>query len=152
VLRHRLTAIALAVVVALAALAWAGHRYLTVQQTGEVSIPADDASPEEVVRAYVEAVDVRDCDTAEALNPDDRLCGNVESVEVNRYSSQLFEASSSPHRQRARVMFVADLEFRPYYDLLGGDATEVGQGWRGYILDREGGEGPWRIAADAYMG
>ena len=53
---------------------------LAACSTARVPMPADDATPEQVVRAYADAVHAGDCETADALT-DGRArswCGDVD--------------------------------------------------------------------------
>ncbi|MFC6288579.1 hypothetical protein ACFP3Q_04715 [Nocardioides sp. GCM10027113] len=92
-----------------------------------------DATPEEVVRAYVDAVNGRDFDTANAIDSRD-------GQDLGRFSRPMqthdFElVSTTGDETRAHVLFTADFE--------GGDGTVEDGRW-GYVLERND-EGLWRI-------
>jgi hypothetical protein len=136
-MRRRIWLVVASVAVVLAALSWAAYRYLTVQQTGEVAIPADQASPEQVVRAYVEALDAHDCDTAATLNPDDLWCEDVESMDLIELRPV--------HSARARHVELPvrlDFEWRPFFFDVSMDDGRIS--W-GFILERDSRREPWRI-------
>jgi hypothetical protein len=109
-----------------AAFAWSAPR-------ADVALPGPDATPEQVVTAYIEAVNVRDFDTANAIDarpgPDlGRFSRPMRTHDVRM--EKTVPAGSSAH-----VLFTADFE--------GGDGT-VEDGLWGYHLDR-GRDGLWRI-------
>ena len=59
----RLIALVAAVLVA----ATAAYLLLPARQTGDIAVPPRDANPEQVVTAYLDALNTHDCGTAEAL-------------------------------------------------------------------------------------
>ncbi|MGN0063663.1 MAG: DUF4829 domain-containing protein [Nocardioides sp.] len=126
--------------------------WLPPRQTGSVEVPADDASPEEVVRAYTEAITAHDCDTARVLSTDGfddtatswcRTVSEIDQLDTEAPSSELPEWSGhAPDEQVVRVGVEFDLEWRPWrgdVSLPGGDTT-----W-GYLLVRSSDTAPWRI-------
>ena len=126
--RAWLAAVAVVGVLVGAALVWSAPRE-------DVAVPGPDATPEQVVTAYLDAVNARDFDTANAIDarPGSDLGrfsrpGRTDHVRMGR---TLGGATS------AQVVFTAD--FR------GGDGTLEGDDtvW-GYLLDR-GSDGRWHI-------
>lgn len=108
-----------------------------------VPVPAADASPEELVRAYVDALDSGDLDTARALEAEGAGLADdwadVDSVTDLKVGDPFRETHrSSPRRQVVNV----PVEFT----VAGGDASlEDGRMVWGYILERRGAGEPWRI-------
>ena len=109
-----------------------------------VPMAADDAPPEQVVRAYVDAVHAKDCETADALvaEPSQSWCGDVDitalTVTGTTREAKASEAGDGPTIERVWV----DLTIR------GGDETvpDGDLAWS-YLLDRSGPGGAWRIYA-----
>ena len=107
-----------------------------------VPMPADDASPEQVVRAYADAVHARDCDTADALvtDPGQSWCGDVDIAELT-VTSTTREARATETGDGSTVTRVrVDITTR------GGDESlPDGEFQWSYLLDRSGPGGAWRI-------
>lgn len=105
-----------------------------------VATPAPAASPEDVVRAYVAAVNAKDCSTAKELAPGSagQWCGHVrlDDLQVTGTSDEAHEGDPSRQVKHVSVQFT----------LHGGDGSmgEGRNGW-GYLLDRTGPDGAWRI-------
>lgn len=127
----------LVVALLLATLTCMAYRYVTVQQTGDVAVPPTDASPEDVVRAYVEALDVHDCDTARELNPDQSWCEDVESMELVE-----IRPIHSVRARHVELPVKLEFEWRPFYFDV--SMTDGRISW-GFILDRDSRGEPWRI-------
>ena len=113
-----------------------GAAFVWTAPREDVAVPGRDATPEQVVIAYIDAVNARDFDTANAIDapPGSDLGrfsrpGRTDHVRMGR---TLGGATS------AQVLFTAD--FR------GGDGTLEGDDtvW-GYLLDR-GSDGRWHIS------
>jgi hypothetical protein len=114
-------------VLVVVALVWSAPR-------DDVAVPGPDATPEQVVMAYVKAVNARDLDTANVIDarPDsdlERLSGPI-GIENVRMARTVMTGSS------AHVHFIAD--FR------GGDGSLDGHQWWGYVLEQKS-DGLWRI-------
>lgn len=107
-------------------------------RSGHVAVPADDASPQDVVRAYVAAVNAKDCTTAITLAPGDSWCGRARLDELRLTSTTDQTREGNPSR---KVKYVA-----VQFTLHGGDGSmpDGPHGW-GYLLDRTGPQGAWRI-------
>ncbi|MDF9718062.1 hypothetical protein INN71_13430 [Nocardioides sp. ChNu-153] len=108
----------------------AGAVWVVTSPRGDVPLPGPDATPEEVVVAYAEAISARDFATANAISPSD---------DHDRFSwpgsidiEQLRETRGTP--TRPWVFFDADFS---------GDATMQDGLW-GYVLER-GEDGRWQI-------
>ncbi|MFD6176973.1 MULTISPECIES: hypothetical protein [unclassified Isoptericola] len=129
----------LALVVLLAAGATVGALWLAPpRQTAEVTVPPADAAPEQVVRAYLEAVAAHDCDTAAALTAGGAtdFCDDTRSLEI-------LEVVPAPHLSDGDLSAVnTDFEatWRPFSGVV--DVPEEGWGWTYYLA--HGPEG-WRI-------
>ena len=124
-------------------------RNLTRGQTGHhdpPSVPAPalaaTATPDQVVRAYADAVHAGDCITAEALVADPSLswCGNVDitalAVTGTTQERKASESGDGPMITRVWVSMTPK----------GGDGSlpDGEQPWS-YLLDRTGPNGAWRI-------
>lgn len=103
-------------------------------------MPDDDASPEQVVLAYANALHWRDCITAARLAPNDgrTWCGtDITDVRVTH--------SGMDRRDRgdgARDYYVVDVQMNLKFT--DGSLNDGPNGW-GYTLDRVGPNGAWRI-------
>lgn len=105
-------------------------------------MPPDDATPEDVVKAYVEAVHEGDCDTADALSesPPDNWCGSsdltgLKITDITQEPRQT-ETGEGPQIERVWVEF----------DLVRSDGSmPEGRTMWSYLLDRTGPNGAWRI-------
>ncbi len=128
----------------LAIAALAGALVLTVAACARagVPVPPDDATPEQVVRAYTDAVHEGDCDTAAAL-VDDRSqswCGatDITALKVTGTTQERksTESGDGPMIQRVWVNLTPR----------GGDVSPPDEEmmWS-YLLDRTGPNGAWRI-------
>jgi hypothetical protein len=105
----------------------------------DVPVPGPDASPDQVVVAYIDAVNARDFDTANAI---DARAG----LDLGRFSRPMTTElvrieETSVAGSRAYVSFTADFD--------GGDGTVEDGEW-GYSLER-GSDGLWHIT-DAGVG
>jgi hypothetical protein len=104
-------------------------------------MPSDDAAPEQVVKAYADAVHADDCRTAEALMAKPRLswCGGVDitalKVTARTQERKATESGDGPLIERVWV----DLTSRGGVSLPDGDHE-----WS-YLLERTGPNGAWRI-------
>ena len=107
-----------------------------------VPLPPDDATPEQVVRAYADAVRAGDCDTAQALVDDRRQswCGDTDitalMVTGTTRERKATESGDGPLIQRVWV----NLTQRG-----GDDSLPDGEFMWSYLLDRTGPNGAWRI-------
>ena len=113
---------------------------LPPRQTADVSVPPADATPEQVVRAYLEAVSAHDCETASALSAGggtaDHLCSATRSLEI----IEVVPAPQLSDPTTAAVNTDFEVAWRPFAE--GGDVPEDGWGWTYYLaLGPEG----WRI-------
>lgn len=141
--------VALAVVVALLALpllasaVWAEWTFQVIPfERRDVAMPAQNASPQEIVAAYIDALDAHDCDTAEALWLSDKdtprtWCSDFSSAQMLGQATALF------HESPRRIHFEVTLRirWRPFKDdgTFGDDPFL----W-GYTLTRDS-RGAWRI-------
>ncbi|GAA1719111.1 hypothetical protein GCM10009809_13680 [Isoptericola hypogeus] len=107
-------------------------------QTADVPLPSADATPEDVVRAYLQAIDVHDCDTAQDLtapafaSTTETMCHDAASLEITDLTP--LPAFSSPLGAAVSAGF--DVDWR----LLTDDRSipEGGFTWT-YYLTRAGG-------------
>jgi hypothetical protein len=128
----------------LAGVAAAGAVVLAVSSCARVDVPTppDEATPEQVVRAYADAVHAGDCATAQALVSDRRQswCGDTDitalTVTGTTEERRTTESGDGPMIRRVWV----DLTPR------GGDGSlPDGEVSWSYLLDRTGPNGAWRI-------
>ncbi|WP_137294232.1 hypothetical protein [Nocardioides dongxiaopingii] len=125
----------------------------------DVAMPATGASAEDVVQAYLDAIDGHDCATARALwvpeRRDDvaRWCGAVEDLgefEVRDESgSPGTPPAAAPGTVEVVVLASYDLDWRAFQD--DADPPE-GDTVRGYHVVRSGPGDPWRIAEEEARG
>lgn len=108
---------------------------------GHVAMPPADASPRQVVSAYVAAMNAHDCDTAKRLSATEGVdetalwCGDIAHLSVS-----FPEKYSVNRRGRVDMLVVLDIHWRPFHN----DGT-VPQGpytWE-YLLRRV--HGAWRV-------
>ena len=109
---------------------------------GSVPMPADSATPDQVVRAYADAVHAGDCETAGALVADSSQswCGNVDitALEVTERTQEpkATESGDGPIIERVWVTLTTS----------GGDGSLAdGEQMWSYLLDHTGPNGAWRI-------
>lgn len=99
----------------------------------QVAVPGPDATPEQVVIAYIDAVNARDFDTANAIDARPRSdLGRLSRPMQTHHVRALHTVSNG---SEAHVLFTADFD--------GGDGT-VEDGQWGYHLER-GSDGLWHI-------
>lgn len=144
-----LTASVLALVVAVAV----ALVLLPPFKSRDVGLPPDSAEPDEVVVAYLDALDAHDCDTAKALMTGGAReiaadwCTDVASlddIEVGGWSaSGLWPAGAKRHPESADVAVTFDLDWRIFH---GDISMPEGKTPWGYQLVRTGPDGPWRIS------
>jgi hypothetical protein len=100
-----------------------------------VPVPGPNATPEQVVRAYVSAINARDFATANAID-------SREHSDLGRFSRPgrmegMDSVSMGVEGQRTHVVFKANIS--------GGDASmSDGHQWWGYVLER-GADGRWFV-------
>lgn len=125
---------------------------LPPRQTADVTLPPPDATPEQVVTAYLNALNAHDCDTAEAVSTEDAKesatswCHHVDSltaVTVGRHVQERPEwTGHSPADEIVNVPVTFDLTWRPFRS--DGSMDEGVTTW-GYLLVRESASRSWRI-------
>ena len=125
---------------------------LPPRQTGEVPVPADDATPEQVVDAFTQALDAHDCATARSLATDggrdqaDTWCDDVGALDEVQVGAAVAEDPAwSGLPADAEVVDVPvsfELTWRRFHD--DGSMDEGSTTW-GYRLLRDGPDGAWRI-------
>ncbi len=136
----------------------AGALLLPPRQTGDVAVPPGDATPEQVVAAYLDALNAHDCDTAEALTTagaGDQATSWCEDVarltdlDVGDHHLEPPEHSGrSALDEVANVPVTFDLSWRLLHD--DGSMDEGATTWS-YLLVRDADSSPWRIV-DQGMG
>ena len=126
--------VVLVVVVCVAVLVWSAPRT-------QVPAPGPQATPQQVVRAYVAAINARDFSTANAIDarPDSDLGQFSRPGRMN----DLTTVSVSRESNRTHVVFKADFS--------GGDGSipDGRQSW-GYVLER-GHDGRWVIVDEGVI-
>jgi hypothetical protein len=137
------------VVVALAGVVLLVLRYQApLPQTRDVAVPPDDASPDQVVRAYVDALDAHDCETAAMLRVGHDVgdfCRNLRSVSLDGTSPGRIPRAEDLVTE---VEIDADFEWRVFKV----DPSLRGQTIWGFSLERAAPDAPWRIAGIAWPG
>jgi hypothetical protein len=115
---------------------------------GEVAMPPDDASPQEVVRTYVEAINEGDVDTArQLLTPQraknvgaqaDSFFDNVNSITKLELLPERPEFGSD-YKFAVKIPVTFDLDQKEEMSMPDGPTD-----W-GYLLGRNATNEPWRI-------
>ena len=123
---------------------------LPPRQTAEVAVPGRAATPEEVVRAYLSALDAHDCDTAtqvvarESRPATASMCGDVGGVrradDRRASAGEPVSAGLPAGTQVVEVPVTLDVDWR----LLHGAGERGPHAW-GYVLARTSSGQPWRI-------
>ena len=143
------------VTVAFLVCAAAGYLVLGPRQSAEVAVPPADATPEQVVTAYLKSLDAHDCETAEAVMTDDARgiatgwCHEVaglsdahvggHSLVPPKYSGR------EPGEQVADVAVTFDLDWRLFHN---DPSLPEGTTTWGYELVRSTPDAPWRIFSE----
>lgn len=148
--RRRLALVLTAVLTALligGAAAWA---LAPARQTADIAMPADDASPEQVVTTYLEALAAHDCETAERLHlhgPTD--CEALTSLRIRSVRLVLMEPPTASRRYADREAALVRTRVDQTWRAFEWDAPPRVDGVEdlGYYLVRVGpdADGPWRI-------
>jgi hypothetical protein len=131
---------------------WAVYSLLFTHQEREVALPRDDASPEKVVAAYIDALNAHDCETASRLEAKGAdiakgWCTDVSELSYVKMSKPYREKPQwSGHAANQQVMNVG-VTFSLDWRWLRNDASmpEGPTTW-GYLLERASDDAPWRIA------
>jgi hypothetical protein len=131
----------------------AAYVRLPPRQSEDIAVPANDATPEQVVTTYLDALNAHDCETAEAVMTADTKdsakswCEDVASltdVDVNDHVGE--RPKDSGHTapdEVANVPVTFDLNWRLFHD--DGSMDEGATMWD-YLLVRDSPESPWRIS------
>jgi hypothetical protein len=125
---------------------------LPPRQSEDIAVPANNASPEQVVTAYLDALNAHDCDTAEAVMTIDAKdsaklwCDKVASltdVDVrDHFTERPKDSGHSAPEEVANVPVNFDLNWRLFHN--DGSMDEGATTW-GYLLVRDSPDSPWRI-------
>jgi hypothetical protein len=150
-MRWRLAALVAGVVV-LVVVAAVGYLLLSPRRSRDVAVPALQATPEQVVTAYLAALNAHDCKAAVAMTTEDAKdstrswCRNVASLTDVAVSDHFAERPAwSGHSASVEVAHVPvdfNLTWRPYHS--DGSMSEGATTW-GYLLARPSADAPWRI-------
>lgn len=144
--------IVVAVAVALVVVAGIGYMALPAWKTASVAVPPDDASPAQVVTAYLHALDAHDCSAARRmtdLNARDTVgsfCTDVAHARLVRlgpFTSERPSDSGLPRTDDA-VFDVATVRITSRF-LHGSGSIPSCAGCWGYVLARTSHRAPWRI-------
>jgi hypothetical protein len=123
-------------------------------QTEDVATPEADATPEQVVRLYIDALNAHHCDTAEAVataafkSVADGWCEDIahlRHVQVHKHVMENPKWSGFPaggHEQVANVVVCFDVDWRLFHS--DGTLDQGPNGW-GHGLIRASPDQPWRI-------
>ena len=146
--------VALAVAVLVAAVLGAGYLlgYRLNVQTASIPVPTAAASPDDVVRSYVEAYDHRDLDTMRVIYPSGqsafsryRAMGTMGDLRItqSRAATEADVSGTSPKVGDSYYRVEVTLD---YGGLTGSDLAydEGPNGWT-YWLERSTTSGPWTI-------
>lgn len=152
--RRRRGAVALISVLAAAAAVPAGIRILSPESWGcvlgavsftSVDVPPDDATPEDVVRTYLQALDARDAGTAAELYPPPNGQGswacNVRTIDDVGITAD--GSGDAAQAGNGMVRLTAAFTVHRFDESAAGE--DNGPVWRSYELRRQGEGGPWRI-------
>lgn len=144
-------AVASAVVV-VAIVGIVAYSVLPLWKTADVAVPPDDASPEQVVTAYLDALNQHDCGTAKAVATRHfaeharSWCTDVSSLaHLLIHQSRPVtpdEVGLAPPAQAVEVWVRFDLTWRLFH---GDPLTPDGTTYWGYVLERDSADAPWRI-------
>jgi hypothetical protein len=142
--------VASALVLALAATV--AYLLLPPRKTADVAVPVPNATPEQVVTAYLDALNTHDCATAQAVMTEGAKdsakswCQDVASltdVDVRDHVDEHPRWSGhSPPEEVTNVPVTFNLNWRPFH--IDGSMDEGSTTW-GYLLVREPADSPWRI-------
>lgn len=128
----------------LVAVVWLGLQLLPPVRTARVAVPPDSATPEQVVRAYVAALNAHDCGTARDLTVPEEWSysdGWCEDVASLRHLDMVGSVTPSPGKvDSVGVTFDLDWRF-----LRGDGSLPQGRTSWGYDLQRTSADDPWRI-------
>jgi hypothetical protein len=124
--RAGLAAVAVVTALVVGAFVWSAPRQ-------DVAVPGSEATPEQVVRAYIDAVNARDFDAANAI--DARPGEDLGRFSRPTQTHEVEMGKTVTEGTKAHVLFTADFD--------GGDGT-VEDGLWGYYLER-GNDKLWRI-------
>ena len=149
--RRRVIALTVVAIV-LAAVAAAAFLFLPPPQTGQVAMPGAQATPEQVVQAYIGALNAYDCGTAAAIwtgQTSESWCNDVAHLRDVAIGGHRLEPASASGRSAdeevASVPVSFNLDWRPLHG--DGSLQEGPTSW-GYLLVRDSLRGPWRIFAE----
>ena len=132
--------------------ATASYLLLPPRQSSDIAVPPLAATPEQVVTAYLDALNAHDCDPAEAVMTEDAKgsakswCQDVASLTDVDVSDHFTERPrDSGHKapdEVANVPVTFDLNWRLFHN--DGSMEEDSTMW-GYLLVRDSTDSPWRI-------
>ncbi|GGM55901.1 hypothetical protein GCM10011608_45930 [Micromonospora sonchi] len=112
-----------------------------------VDVPPDDATPEDVVRTYLRALDAHDGDTAAELYPPPNGPGsvacNVRAIDGVSVTSGVPSAEAQAGNGTVRV----DAQFTIHVFDEAAAGQPDGRTGSNYYLHRQGLHGPWRIVS-----
>lgn len=122
------------------------------RQTSDVVEPVPNATPEQVVTAYLRALNAHDCGTAEAVMTEvakdsaRSWCEGVASltdvVVRDHFAERPKWSGHSPPEEVANVPVTFDLDWRPFNI---DDSMDEGATTWSYLLVRESADSRWRI-------
>lgn len=123
---------------------------LPPRQTAEVAEPGHGATPEQVVAAYLEALNAHDCDTAAALTTGQDVarawCGDVAELGDVEIGDHAVESPAWSGRPAGTEVVRVPVSFELDWRLLHSDGSmdEGPTDW-GFLLTRAAPDAPWRI-------
>jgi hypothetical protein len=128
------------------------YRFVYLPDVRHVAVPPDRAPPQDVVLAYLDAVDGHDCDTARAVVVPDswhgfqRWCEDVHHVDDVTARTSFVEQTAIPAGRRSRVAKVT-VTMSVGWRLFHGDPSMTGRITWSYRLVRDSRSAPWRIVS-----
>jgi hypothetical protein len=151
-MQWRLTAL-VAGVAALVVAALVCYLLLPPRQSTDVTVPAQQATPEEVVTAYLAALNAHDCNAAVSMTTTENSkdstrswCRDVASLAGVAVGKHFVErpawSGHSGSVEVANVPVEFNLKWRPLHS--DGSMDEGATTW-GYLLARTSADAPWRI-------
>jgi hypothetical protein len=112
-----------------------------------IETPPEEASPSVVVRAYLDALDVHDCETADALwvkvDPDVTYSGRMTCHDIESVRG-IDVATTHPAPDAVETYVPVHLDIRGRW--WSGDVPPEGPEEFGYFVTRDSPSAPWRIA------
>lgn len=125
---------------------------LLMNQAKNIDMPTDDASPEQVVEVYLQALDAHDCDTVQALTTapkGETWCASVAHIDNAQVANHNVEDPAWSGRTAPDEVVNVPVTFDVGWRVFHGDISmPPGYTDWGYLLVRSSPTQPWRIFAE----